>query len=637
MKPFQDWPWSGKLAALMVALSLLPIAIVTAYNEVTARREFIRGSQTRNLQQAINTAGLIARYLDDVVGDVQILASSPAAVEVLGDGTPEMLPRLETLMRGIKDTKQLELLQVVDGEGNVIASTDPARLGSSRLTAPFFQAAIAGQGRIHDPRYVADDQGIHINASVPVRAGNGRIIGVAAARILLDDIDRLVAADSNYGGLSEYGMVFDEQGIVLSSPAHPERRFHPLAPLVSFAADQIVAEGRFGPETAKLLSAAGTGGDVVERARWRLYDPSASPHVMAHLSDGALQVTLAPVAQTRWTYAIATPEDTALSTVRAQAARNFAVALLTALVAMLFSLVATRWMSRPLSRVGDAARALASGDMTRRANLARRDEIGQLAETFDHMADALAAKDVELRDYADQLERRVEERTAELTGLLSAIPDLIFKVSADGRLADYVPAKGQELDLPATEFIGKPITDVLPHEVSQGTVERIERALRGEEVAPHEYRLIIAGQERHFEARISPSSQGSVVVLVRDITERRRAEERTRFLARAAATLSSSLDYGSTVETLATLVVPFMADICIIDLLDHGQVRFGAVSATSPEREALVRETRVKFPVRPDTDHPVAVALRGGMTLYADCSAATFGGFAASPEHRSMI
>src|SRR4029079_19824770 len=79
------------------------------------------------------------------------------------------------------------------------------------------------------------------------------------------------------------------------------------------------------------------------------------------------------------------------------------------------------------------------------------------------------------------------ERPAELTGLLHAVPDLIFKVSADGRLVDYVAAKDQELYLPSEQFLGRPISDVLPREVSTELVARIRRALDGEAVQPYEY------------------------------------------------------------------------------------------------------------------------------------------------------
>ena len=632
MRRFRDWPWSVKLAAVVVTLALLPMVIVTVFSEVTARRDFLRDSGSRNLQQATHTASFIAQYLDDVVGNVQVLARSPAAVEVLG-GSQDMRVRLDWLMRGIKETKHLELLQIVAHNGTIIAATDPSKVGLSRVTAPFFMSAMAGQSRVHEPRYMADDQAIHIHASVPVIGADDRVLGVAAARVPLDEIDRIVAADTNYGGVSEYGMLWNDNGIIISAPAHPERRFHPIAPLVPFTARQLTAEAWFGPDTGKLLSAPLAGEALLTRSRWRLYDPTASPHVAVDLDDGRLQVTSVPVPQTRWTYAIATPESRALAVVRAQSRRNLAVAIATAIAAIFISLLATRWVSRPLGRVGEAARALADGDMSRRAGLKRRDEIGQLADTFDAMADSLAAKDAELRGYADSLERRVDERTADVTGLLRAVPDLIFKVSADGRLVDYVPAKGDDFGLPPEQFLGRPITDVLPHEVSPDTVERIQRALAGEEIAPYEYRLLVAGEERHYEARISPSSQGAVVVLVRDITERRRGEERTRFLASAAASLSASLDYGSTVETLAAVAVPFLAELCIVDLLEHGHVRTAAIAAAAPEKRAIAQRARERYPVRLESNHPVARALGGGASIYAHTSFATLREISESDEH----
>jgi len=637
VKRWRDWPWSGKLAALIGAIALLPIAIVTVFAEVEARAHFVRDSGGRNLQQAAGTAELVARYLDDVLGDVTVVAQLPSTVELLTSQTPEAArQRLNISLGRMREIKHLSLLQIVSRDGTILVSTDPSRVGLNRLSSPYFLGAIAGQARVHDPRYIAEAGGVYIAVSVPIRDADQRVLGVAAARVSLDDLDRLVAADSNYGSLGEFGMLWDEQGIVLSGPGQPALRLHPLAPLVAPTRNRMVAEARFGPETAKLLDAPADAAALVARSRWRLYDPQASPHVTTEIGGVRVHLTSVPVRGTRWTYGVGTPEENALAAVRLESRRNVGVALATALLAILVSLAGARWVTRPLGAVGSAARALAAGDMTRRAHLHRRDEIGQLADTFDTMADAIARKDAELRHYAEGLERRVDERTAELTGLLHAVPDLIFKVSADGRLVDYVAAKDQDLYLSPDQFLGRPISDVLPREVSADLVDQIRRALAGETVAPYEYRLVLSGTERHYEARISPSGQGAVVVLVRDITERRRNEERTRFLALAAASLASSLDYGHTVETLAALPVPFLADICLVDLLEHGDLRCAAVAATTPDRRALAQATREKFPPEQSGNHPVALAIRGGATLYAECTPRIFSGFVTSGEHLAM-
>lgn len=635
---WRHWPWAWKLAALIVALSILPIVVVTIFNESAARRLSVSESRTRNLQQADNTARLVARYLREVVSDVTILAQAPSARDVLLH--PEdaaALRRLAVTLGSLLSTKEMEVLLILDRGGTVVASTDTASIGASRITSPFFLSAIAGQTRVHEPRFVTDDNAVRVHVAVPVRNDDERILGVAVGRVSLDELDRLVSGDTDYDGLGEFGLIWDEQGIVLSSPARPARRFHPLAPLLPFTRDRLVAEARFGPDTARLLDAPDRGSALVTRSRWRLYDRTASPHAAVALQEGGVQITSVPIEGTRWTYGLATPEANAFAAVRAQSRRNLGIAFATALLAMLLAVIAARWLSRPLSHVGDAARALAAGDMARRIRMERRDEIGQLADTFDSMAAALAQKDAELRRHAEALEHRVEERTAELSGLLGAIPDLIYKVSADGRIVEYVSAKDGDRGMTPKPLVGRTLSDLLPPDAASATLERVSAAVAGEHVPPFEYRQVIDGRERHFEARMSASGRDAVVILVRNITDRRRHEERTRFLARAASSLSASLDYGSTIDTLANLAVPFLADICVVDLLEHGQLQLGSVAAANLKHHATILTTRSRFPIALASDHPVAVAIRGGVTLFPTLSATALEAFVQSDEHRRLI
>ncbi|MGH6887364.1 MAG: hybrid sensor histidine kinase/response regulator, partial [Geminicoccales bacterium] len=89
-----------------------------------------------------------------------------------------------------------------------------------------------------------------------------------------------------------------------------------------------------------------------------------------------------------------------------------------------------------------------------------------------------------------------------------------------------------------------------------------------------------------------------------------------RFLARAGGTLTASLDYGNIVETLAQLPVPFMADLCIVDLLENGAVRCAAVAAGTSELQALVRPARMAHPVDLASEDPIAVAITKGVAHF---------------------
>src|SRR5437588_455334 len=77
--------------------------------------------------------------------------------------------------------------------------------------------------------------------------------------------------------------------------------------------------------------------------------------------------------------------------------------------------------------------------------------------------------------------------------------------------------------------------------------------------------------------------------LVATAMVRERAEARLRFLAEAGHLLNESLDYDATLATLADLVVPRLADWCIVDLAeDDGGMRRVAVRAADPRKQELL-------------------------------------------------
>lgn len=76
----------------------------------------------------------------------------------------------------------------------------------------------------------------------------------------------------------------------------------------------------------------------------------------------------------------------------------------------------------------------------------------------------------------------------------------------------------------------------------------------------------------------------------------RNARQRLAFLAEASAVLGRSLDVETTLQQLADLTVPRLADWCLIDLVDDGGTcRPAALSHTDPDRAATVRELQDRY------------------------------------------
>ncbi|HEX7637085.1 MAG TPA: ATP-binding protein, partial [Burkholderiaceae bacterium] len=184
------------------------------------------------------------------------------------------------------------------------------------------------------------------------------------------------------------------------------------------------------------------------------------------------------------------------------------------------------------------------GDIFHAAFSATRVSVGRedlvIASYTDLTAQRLAARTLEERKL--ELERIVTQRTAELSNVLDAMPDLYFRLRPDGTIVDYRAGRKQDLFVNPHDFMQRRIDEVLPEAASRPLMDGIRRAFETQSLVVAEYPLPFPQGEQFFEARLLPLGRDQVIAFVRNITDRRSLEadrERARLNAVALASAKS--------------------------------------------------------------------------------------------------
>ncbi|HYH79103.1 MAG TPA: MASE1 domain-containing protein [Longimicrobium sp.] len=117
------------------------------------------------------------------------------------------------------------------------------------------------------------------------------------------------------------------------------------------------------------------------------------------------------------------------------------------------------------------------------------------------------------------------------------------------------------------------------------------------------------------------------------------AERRSAFLAEVGAALSGSLDHRETLARLSTLVVPRLADGCIVDEVDEdGRFGWAVTLHRDPGIHAVLEETRRLYPPNENPHSRVARAMATGLTEWVKRVTPEFErGLAVDERHLGML
>ena len=303
-----------------------------------------------------------------------------------------------------------------------------------------------------------------------------------------------------------------------------------------------------------------------------------------------------------------------------------------------------------LAAAGAVAGALAADSVTSRWLVAL--VVAMLGGSF---AVVLALLRVRAETQAAR-ERALAMSERRLTSALDALGEAVTMAAPDGRITYVNDAAvtllqaGSREDLLAAEP-GAIMDRFAVFDEEGRPLDRTQlpgyRLLTGEhEVPPLLVRNVVraTGEERWLRNKATRvPGEGKrpdyVVNVIEDLTAIKRAELRERLLSEATRELSRSLDYGQTLQRVAEVAVPALADWCAVSLPGPDDtVEEVAFAHPDPERLRLGRQLLARRPARMDDGTSRAAVLRGEQgTSLVEVPEGALEGYAEDEEHLELL
>ncbi|MDH3509870.1 MAG: EAL domain-containing protein [Gammaproteobacteria bacterium] len=119
---------------------------------------------------------------------------------------------------------------------------------------------------------------------------------------------------------------------------------------------------------------------------------------------------------------------------------------------------------------------------------------------------------------------------AKNNALLNAMPDTLFVIRRDGRIVNYL-AGSKEATMPEPRGDQLQISEYLPEDVASEWSKLIQSVVKEGQPQRYEFSLGNEAEKNHYELQMVPYLNDLTLAIIREITDRKRAEERVHRLA----------------------------------------------------------------------------------------------------------
>ena len=289
-----------------------------------------------------------------------------------------------------------------------------------------------------EPYYFATDDIVILGASQALKDANGNVIGVVALDMSLDKITEMV----DKAGVNTKGhfIVVDKSGTIIADPSNSNNNFKNV-------------EEAYGNELSNLIL-SGADFDEVE------------------VDNKAYLVKSIESEKTNWRYVALLDKEDILSPITDLIRLEMIIISIVSLLAVLFGIITSQKISKPIKEVSEAANKIAGGDFYVQLQTKVSGEVGELVDSFKRIGITLVEYKEYIQEIANILNQIAQgnlcfELKQEYIGEFSKVKDSLLNISENlSQTIENVKSSSEQIAMASSQVASG------AQSLAQGTTEQ---------------------------------------------------------------------------------------------------------------------------------------------------------------------
>ncbi|EGO63472.1 methyl-accepting chemotaxis protein [Acetonema longum] len=397
-----------KLIACFILVAAIPLILTTMATSYLSHSALVDSIYKDNRQ----AARFLAREMDNaLISTVQLLQTLAETADIQSMDKAKQL----AIMKKVTSRSDIIKTIIVNDTKGVHTLRTQGNLARNGEREYFKQIADGADYAFSDIQIGSSTGQASLVIAVPIRDTQKNFQGALLGVIDLEQLSKNIATTK--AGQSGYAFLVDRQGKIVT---HPDRmKMQQMADFSHLAPVQGAISGQNG--------------------------------VAAYTDEeGEKLAGYSDITVSGWGVVVQQPMSEAMEKVNEIRLTGIILTLLVILFAVLVGIFASKVITKPIFELAGITRKLAAGDLTAKANVTAKDEMGQLAEAFNTMVEHLrqiirtvtytasqvASSSQQLSATANEAERAVNQVATTMTGFAQGSQKQTAEVEKTQKIAD---------------------------------------------------------------------------------------------------------------------------------------------------------------------------------------------------------